>query len=231
VLVVEGYLDRALCRELIEIARRQPAEKGLVLTRSADNPELLDRESQSRITTLIKTHRVPEPFCRLVAGALRERVMPHFGVGAIDWFECPDVLQYDAGGHYDLHNDAEVFDPRTARWRRAQDRDLSLLVYLNDDFEGGAIEFPEQGQTIRPSAGLLVAFPSDHRFVHAARPVTTGTRYAIVSWAAATGTARLSTAPRLGVIYTERAMIPPGLPVRHIDGAGFYIDPAVRTRP
>lgn len=228
ILVIEDYLDPATCRRLRDIARRQPAEKGRVLERTADRPEVLDRESQRRITTLIKTMGVADVFCPLVARALRDAVLPHYGIGAIDWFEWPDVLQYDTGGLYDVHNDAEVYDPETSRWRRAQDRDLSLLIYLNDDFEGGAIEFPDRQRTIQPATGLLVAFPSDHRYAHAARPVTSGTRYVIVSWAAVAGTPRLSSAPRLGVIYPDRAAIPPGLPVEGIPGAGFFIDPDIR---
>lgn len=231
VLVAEGFLDADTCRHLVAIARQQPTEQGRVLERTAENPEVIDRPSQQRITTLIKTVAVAGDFCPLVARALRERVLPFYGAAAVDWFEWPDVLQYDPGGHYDVHNDAEVYDPETARWRRAQDRDLSLLIYLNDDFVGGAIEFPDRGQTIQPAAGLLVAFPSDHRFAHTARPVTSGTRYVIVSWAAVSGTVRLSTAPRLGVLYPDRSSIPPSLPVREVPGAGFFVDPAIKPRP
>jgi len=34
---------------------------------------------------------------------------------------------------------------------------------------------------------MLVWFPSDFRFEHMAKPVNRGTRYAVVSWAAAQG--------------------------------------------
>jgi len=228
VFVVEDFLDRETCQRLVTIARQQPSEPGRVLARTADNPDVLDRDSQHRITTLIKTMGVADVFCPPVARALRERVLPYYRADAIDWFEWPDVLQYDPGGLYEVHNDAEVYDPETSAWRRAQDRDLSLLIYLNEDFDGGAIEFPDRKQAIQPATGLLVAFPSDHRFAHAARPVSSGTRYVIVSWAAVTGTPRLSNSPRLGVIYPDRAVIPPGLPVEEIAEAGFFIDPAVR---
>jgi predicted 2-oxoglutarate/Fe(II)-dependent dioxygenase YbiX len=231
IVVVENCLAPATCRRLIDIARRQPAEPGRVLARTTDSPQVLDRESQHRVTTLIKTADVADVFCPLIARTLHQHVLPRYGAGAVEWFEWPDVLRYDPGGRYDVHNDAEVFDPETSSWRRAQDRDLSLLIYLNDSFEGGAIDFPALGRTIQPSAGLLVAFPSDHRFAHAARPVISGTRFVIVSWVAVAGTPRVSTAPRLGVVYARRSSIPTGLPVREIAGAGYYIDPAVRHTP
>ena len=76
------------------------------------------------------------------------------------------------------------------------DRDYSILLYLNEGYIGGEIDFPNFGLKFQPKKGLLLAFPSDARYVHAARPVTAGTRYALVSWAAAKGTIRTSLEPR-----------------------------------
>jgi hypothetical protein len=38
---------------------------------------------------------------------------------------------------------------------------------------------------------MLVTFPSDHRFMHAAEETLTGQRYAFVTWAASKGAARV----------------------------------------
>jgi hypothetical protein len=32
---------------------------------------------------------------------------------------------------------------------------------------------------------MMIAFPSDHRYIHAAEPLISGTRFAVVSWAKA----------------------------------------------
>ncbi len=37
----------------------------------------------------------------------------------------------------------------------------TLCVYLNDDYEGGKIEFPDYNISIKPPAGSAIVFPSD----------------------------------------------------------------------
>ena len=62
------------------------------------------------------------------------------------------------------------------------DRDLSTVIFLNDDFEGGEFVFPELKVRIRPEPGLLIAFPSSEFYLHGVEPVISGTRYAMVNW-------------------------------------------------
>lgn len=54
---------------------------------------------------------------------------------------------------------------------------MSAVMYLNDDYEGGELRFPNQGITIKPSAGSIVIFPSIEPFYHEPLPVTFGTKY------------------------------------------------------
>lgn len=222
VLVVPGFLDRGECARLTNLAGKLKAEEGAV-TRERDG-QLVTEQSAYRVTTVIKTFDVPEIFVPIVARALREHVEPEFDK-KIEWFEWPDVLFYRPGGRYDVHTDADLRDKESRRWRRVMDRDFSLLIYLNDEFIGGQLEFPERGQTIRPQAGMLVAFPSDHRFAHAALPVESGSRYVIVSWAAAIGSPRVLTRRRLLAIYPDREILPDDLPLQRIEGAGYCIRP------
>lgn len=54
---------------------------------------------------------------------------------------------------------------------------FSLVAYVNDDYEGGEIHFPNQNITIKPKAGSLIMFPSQQPYVHEVMPITSGTRY------------------------------------------------------
>jgi hypothetical protein len=56
---------------------------------------------------------------------------------------------------------------------------VSMVFYLNDDYEGGVIEFPEQGISIKPEAGSLVVFPSRKPYYHDPKPVISGTKYMV----------------------------------------------------
>lgn len=61
-------------------------------------------------------------------------------------------------------------------------RALSIVIYLNDDYEGGEIYFRNQNLTMKPRAKSMVLFPSTDEFLHEAKPVISGTKYAIVSF-------------------------------------------------
>lgn len=95
------------------------------------------------------------------------------------------ILHYGVGGHYIPHVDAETLykdDDGLELWEKTLDRDLSVVCFLNDDFEGGELVFPQLDLSIEPRAGTLVCFPSDHHFIHGVNPVRKGHRYTAVSW-------------------------------------------------
>jgi predicted 2-oxoglutarate/Fe(II)-dependent dioxygenase YbiX len=94
--------------------------------------------------------------------------------------ESPQFLYYNVGGKYDLHNDSEDFINGTLE--RVCERDVTILLYLNDDYEGGELELPDWGCKFKPKAGTLIAFPSYIDFSHRVHPVTSGQRYNLVSW-------------------------------------------------
>ena len=58
------------------------------------------------------------------------------------------------------------------------------LLYLNDDFSGGELYFPQhENFTIKPRPGLLAVFSGDENHLHGVTPVNDGTRYAFsVFW-------------------------------------------------
>lgn len=54
-------------------------------------------------------------------------------------------------------------------------------LYLNDDFEGGELFFPERNLSIKPKAGQLILFPGGNEYIHGVKPVTSGTRCVLFS--------------------------------------------------
>ena len=94
--------------------------------------------------------------------------------------ELPQLLHYGVDGHYMPHCDGEsLWKPpgnEPLIWRKSTDRDLSTVLFLNDDFEGGDFVFPEFRVRVRPEPGMLVCFPSTHEYLHGVEPVTKGTR-------------------------------------------------------
>ena len=54
---------------------------------------------------------------------------------------------------------------------------ISIVIYLNDDYEGGEIKFPNQNISIKPEAGSMVIFPSYEPYVHDPQPTISGDKY------------------------------------------------------
>ena len=94
--------------------------------------------------------------------------------------EGPQFLEYLPGGKYEEHNDAEEYT--NGELHRVCPRDLTVLIYVNDDYEGGELEFTKIGLKIKPLAKTLIAFPSYIEYSHKVHPVITGTRYSLVFW-------------------------------------------------
>ena len=125
---------------------------------------------------------------------VREHVEPHYGVTVTRVEDC-QLLKYEPGNFHAEHQDAWVKEPTRdgPRWTRRLDRDLSVILYLNDpaDYDGGELVFPRLRVSVRPDRGMAVAFPSDFRFPHAVTELTRGHRWAVVTWFAVDDPARL----------------------------------------
>ena len=55
--------------------------------------------------------------------------------------------------------------------------DISGLFYLNDDYEGGELYFPNQGVQFKPKAGAAYFFPGDMHYIHGVTEIRSGIRY------------------------------------------------------
>jgi len=82
-----------------------------------------------------------------------------------------NLLRYVKSGHLPAHQDQGV-----------STRVLSSVIYLNDNYEGGEIEFINSKVKIKPEAGSIIFFPSNFLYVHEVYPITNGTRYSMPHW-------------------------------------------------
>jgi hypothetical protein len=93
------------------------------------------------------------------------------------WFDKinqVDLLKYGIGGRYISHVDDDTT------------RTLSIIMNLNDEYEGGDLVFRDQKENeikrYTLGKGSIVFFPSNFLYPHSIEPITKGTRYSIVSW-------------------------------------------------
>jgi predicted 2-oxoglutarate/Fe(II)-dependent dioxygenase YbiX len=67
--------------------------------------------------------------------------------------------------------------PHVDDYNNGDDPNISVVLYLNDNYEGGEINFPNQDITIKPEAGSIVIFPSVEPYYHQSLPVISGIKY------------------------------------------------------
>ena len=59
--------------------------------------------------------------------------------------------------------------------------DFSSVFYINDDYSGGELFFPEYKLKIKPKSGTFITWPSNAKYLHGVDKVLDGYRYTIPS--------------------------------------------------
>ena len=97
------------------------------------------------------------------------------GIDTRSWREGIQILQYEKSQEYKFHHDSAI--------RRVQEqyhRQISVIVYLSEDFKGGGTSFIHT--TYKPKPGYALIFPSNWCFPHAGEPVEEGRKRVAVTW-------------------------------------------------
>lgn len=182
VMVIDGVLDPASCRALIDNA---DIDRWLSCTaeivRAANGPHTLPprRVESARPCRLVGADERPrfaaidDPvlalriFYRLAKLLPAERERAEL-VGLKPLLRC---VRYHAGEGTETHCDPAR---ETGDGQRSQ---LSVLVFLNDNFAGGAIEFPSIERVVEPRIGRAIVFP--HEALHRDRAVAHGRKFVL----------------------------------------------------
>jgi SM-20-related protein len=181
--IVRNFLDQETCRELIAEMRRSEAGPALTYGKGVGAVD----EQVRRVRHIAVS---PESIAYVSRRLMEERaaIAGHFGVN-LAGFEEPQFLRYVVGDFFVAHQDGNtgLIRLETDRTRR-----ISISIFLNEQslaaqpesYRGGSLVFLDwrngAAQEIAGIAGMLVAFRSET--THEITPVTSGERYAIVSW-------------------------------------------------
>lgn len=88
----------------------------------------------------------------------------------INYKEAFNFVKYLPGEFFKVHADHGPYYTCT----------VSAVVYLNDDYVGGEIEFPRHNLILKPKAGDIILFPSNFVYEHASLNISSGTKYSVV---------------------------------------------------
>ena len=119
-----------------------------------------------------------------LAATILERLRPHLPEQVEPGWHLQGInerirfYRYDPGERFAWHLDA-VFHRTDTEWSW-----LTLMIYLNDNFEGGATSFYDDSAPggflrVTPKTGTVLLFRHDELLRHAGEKVTTGRKYVL----------------------------------------------------
>lgn len=172
VLIVPRVFEPEVCKRLIAHYEGDGgAASGVMREVDGRTVGVLDDFKRRRDASVTDT-----AFQRELLLRIRRRLTPE--IERVLQFKCTRIERYivacyDAGtgGYFRPHRDNTT--------KGTAHRKFAVTINLNDDFDGGALRFPEFGQrTYRPPPGGAVVFSCS--MLHEATPVTRGRRYAFL---------------------------------------------------
>jgi len=117
-----------------------------------------------------QTHRIEygdDPYF----DSLTQRVADFFNVRNLMCVEPLPLMKYEPGDYFNWHSDLTggCVTQRTA----------TMIMYLNDDFEGGRTCFQHLGLTVQPKRGsaLVYYYTPTEPLVHCGEAVVSGTKF------------------------------------------------------
>lgn len=174
---VPGFVSPERCRALVDLIEKQATPSTLF----NDDPS-----GRKGIRTSSTHYFRDDP----LALELGEEIDALLGLPRAN-AEPMQGQRYNVGEEYRHHRDH--FREERDHWHRERmrggQRSWTAMLYLNEVEAGGATEFPKLDLSIRPEAGMLVAWNNMNRrgrpntFTrHAGTPVEAGTKYVITQW-------------------------------------------------
>lgn len=87
--------------------------------------------------------------------------------------------KWEPGAYARKHSDNTDEHGKSGAFTRSR---YAAFLYLNDNFEGGFLQFPDQDISIKPKVGMLAAFDGGFNNMHEVTVITKGVRYTIGSF-------------------------------------------------
>lgn len=185
VLEIRDILTKDQCKRLMEIAEKQGMTPSEVIDYGAKGDRATNTGFRKSVQAWLKDSTDP------LTMRLAEYTEKMTGYPRANQ-EMVQIVKYDEGGQFIQHYDAcdhvdQEYCARVNHW--AGHRRATLLIYLNDDFEGGETEFTKLGLKIKPEAGKGILFWSTkeddkiiEKSMHQGHPVKNGNKWIATKW-------------------------------------------------
>jgi PKHD-type hydroxylase len=167
-----SILPKDFCEYIISSTNWDAYEDGTIFSKENNGP-VVDKELRRTNVVWVDQMSVMGCVCNQYIQAANQSANWNY---IIDSSEKVQLGKYELNGHYDWHKDTHVpgLDNRQ--------RKLSISILLNDEFEGGELEFKDLTKEQQPTMkqGSIIVFPSF--LEHRVNPITSGVRFSSVAW-------------------------------------------------
>jgi len=154
---------------------------------SVNNPELYlkyggEEDSFWKQRTLLLFHTVVPNHIQNIGWNYLNKVSPliqSIGNGNKVYSDHINFVKWWDGYEQPPHADGEYSNgiEHPYPWRK-----FGCVFYLNDDYEGGELYFPNFDIEVKPQSNMVIFFPGDTLHLHGVRNVTNGIRHTIASF-------------------------------------------------
>jgi hypothetical protein len=176
VVVFDGVVTDALCDAILaEYKECDDWIPAITAVGKADSARKCDTIGISFSSIIEKNPKIRAKLDKYVfasAGLAIKKYKEKFPLAEIQEDSGYELLRYTEGQFYTTHTDSFKGRPRA----------VSCSFALNDDYEGGEFAFFDRELVYKLKKGSCIMFPSNFMYPHEIMPVTSGTRYSIVTW-------------------------------------------------
>ena len=174
--IYKGLVPNHVCKHILSAAEKEYSDRwepASTVDPSKDETAMIISDARvCDILSIKSTDPIDNVIFEYVNLALKTyaKTFPNFKVTT----DCGyNVLRYKPGGKFKRHTDqCSVYN-----------REVSIIVNLNDGYEGGQLKHFGGTSVLDLGVGDVCLFPSNFMYDHEICPITSGTRYSIISWA------------------------------------------------
>lgn len=173
IYTVKHLMEPHICRKFIEYMEAHPENRRASETLGAQKFAGLDMDPCS-IEDIGLVQALEVTKSRLIAYISK---LYHTNEVYLDYW---DLVKWPEGESMEFHADAvrpDLTDHDYCGWRT-----YSVILYLNQDYEGGETVFRDMNQNYRGETGKGLIFPATYDYTHGVNEVAKGTRYTIALW-------------------------------------------------
>ncbi len=174
---IKNFLTAKECKELIKMIDANHTRSSVVVG-GTDRSDVTDHRTSSTSNLEIHNPLIQD---------IKDRVGKMLGIDT-NKGEALQGQLYEPGQYFKPHNDFFGGVAYDMHCKASGNRTHTLMIYLNDDFEGGGTRFPQLNTTVQPETGKALWWENmvdgkvQEQYLHEGVTVDEGKKYIVTSW-------------------------------------------------